>query len=301
LKPFTLICILIVACLTSCHVEQYVTVPVDYAPKFTFGRDSITIVLVNRVNFDSLKINNKRKLGVLKGGAYSAMAAAAKQLKFLQGVNAINLADSGNFVVNADSVKQLAANLKARYVLTLDKFSADISEELVDNNSVYSTVVNTNFTLYESNGIYFKKLNGKASDFHSEEQYQGLIVSLLFHPTVKGNGYAISNSARNAALDALKDYLPYSITNNRPLYTDDDNLQSAVLQIQAGKFDKAFQILNPIIDGADKKLASHAAYNLAVVYEAQGDLDSALDVARVSDQKQPNNYAKTIIADLEKE
>ncbi|MDB5148657.1 MAG: tetratricopeptide repeat protein, partial [Mucilaginibacter sp.] len=41
--------------------------------------------------------------------------------------------------------------------------------------------------------------------------------------------------------------------------------------------------------------------NLAVVYEAQGDIEAALDVARISDQKQSNNYAKTIIADLEKE
>jgi tetratricopeptide (TPR) repeat protein len=301
LKPFTLIFILLAACLVSCHVEQSLMVPVDYAPKLTLGHDTTTVLLVNRFSADSLKINNKRKLGVLKGAAYTAIVSAAKQLKLLHGVNAINLADSVNFVADTDSVKQLAANYKAKYVLTLDNFSANINEEVVDNNSVYSTVVYADFTLYESNGVYSKKLSGKTNDFHSEEPYYGIVASLLFHPTIKGNAYSINKSAGNAAIDALKDYLPSTVTNNRPLYDNNDSLKVAVIHIKAGDYDKAFHILNALIDAPDMKLASCAAYNLAVVYEAQGDIEAALEVAKISDEKKPNWYAKTIIADLQKE
>jgi lipopolysaccharide biosynthesis regulator YciM len=68
-----------------------------------------------------------------------------------------------------------------------------------------------------------------------------------------------------------------------------------------GKFDIAYKILNPLIDGKDLKLASQAAYNLAVVYESQGDIDEALDLAKLSNQKQQNNYATVLIAELIKE
>jgi hypothetical protein len=63
----------------------------------------------------------------------------------------------------------------------------------------------------------------------------------------------------------------------------------------------AFKILNPLIDGADIKLASKAAYNLAVVYEAQGDIDEALKTAKLSNEKYQNEYAKALIVDLMKE
>ena len=75
----------------------------------------------------------------------------------------------------------------------------------------------------------------------------------------------------------------------------------SVRYILAGRFDLAFKILNPIIDGPDLKQASRAAYNLAVVYEAQGDIVEALDLAKLSNQKQQNDYATTLIAALIKE
>jgi tetratricopeptide (TPR) repeat protein len=263
-------------------------------------------LVINRFVFDSTKIVNKRKLSVFKAGAYSAVSGAIGQLKLLPGVRITNLVDSVNFTANTDSVKQLAATYKANYVLTLDKFNAGIVLDNVQydgyaQTAYYNTKAKVDFTLYESNGIYFKKLSGVADDPQSEGDYAGPLVSLLIHPTIKGNSISINASARNAALDALKDYLPYTITNNRPLYNQTDELQASVQQIMIGKFDRAFKILNPLIDGADLKLASRAAYNLAVVYEAQGDIEEALDLAKISNEKARNDYATVLIAELIKE
>nr|WP_255486722.1 DUF6340 family protein [Mucilaginibacter sp. SP1R1] len=224
----------------------------------------------------------------------------------LKGVRLINLADSVPFTVNTDSIKQLAANHKAGYVLTLDNFTADIVLNGIDGTGAdrlayYNTKATVQFTLYEANGLYFKKLKGEADDPQSESTYQGFFAELIVHPTIKRNGAAISYSARNAALNALKDYLPFSITNNRPLYNQGDELHAAVLQIQAGRFDMAFKVLNPLVDSADVQLASRAAYNLAVIYEAQGDMEEALELAKQSDQKQQNVFAATLIAELNKE
>jgi tetratricopeptide (TPR) repeat protein len=288
-KLFKLICILFIVGLTSCSVIQYATVPVDYAPKLIFNPDTTHILLVNKLAFDSTK-NSKRKIMALKAAAYTAVAGAEKQLKLLPGVKVTSLIDSLPFTVNGDSVKYLAKARKANYVLTLDDFNAGIVLDNVqyDGNAqiaYYNTKAKVDFTLYESNGIYFKKLKGVAEE-----------------PQDNGNrGFSINGAAREAALDALKDYLPYTITNHRPLYTGTDELESSVQQILKGKFDIAYKILNPLIDGKDLKLASKAAYNLAVVYEAQGDIDEALDLAKLSNKKQQNEYATVLIAELIKE
>ena len=288
MKLFKLICILFVACLTSCTVIQYATVPVDYAPKLVFNQDTARILLVNKIAFDSTKIN-KRKLVALKAAAYTAVVGAEKELKLLPGVKVTSLIDSIPFNTNPDSVKQLAATYKANYILTINDFNAGLVLDNVqyDGNAqvaYYSTKAMVNFTLYESNGVYFKKLKGTA-----EEPQDGRF------------GYSINAVARYAALDALKDYLPYTITNQRPLYSQGEQLSAGVKQILAGRFDLAYKILNPLIDGPDPKLASRAAYNMAVVYEAQGDIDEALALAKLSNQKQQNDYATVIIAALIKE
>ena len=267
---------------------QYATVPVDYAPKLVFRTDTSRILVVNRVTFDSTRMN-KRKIMALKAAAYSAITGAEKELKLLPGVKISSIVDSVTFSANKDSVKLLAAKYKANYVLTFDDFNAGLVLDNVqyDGNAqiaYYSTKARVTFTLYENNGIFFKKFKGLATE-----------------PQDGRFGYSIDGAARNAALDALKDYLPYTITNYRPLYNQGDLLASSVRQILAGRFDIAFKILNPIIDGPDPKQASRAAYNMAVVYEAQGDIDEALDLAKLSNQKQQNDYATVLIAALIKE
>jgi len=279
----------VVACLTSCGVTQYATVPVDYAPKLAFHPDTTHILLVNRLAFDSTKIS-KRRIAILKAAAYSAVSGIEKQLKQLPGIKVTNLVDSVTFAANTDSIKLLAANYKTNYVLTFNTFNAGIvldNVEYENNTQVayYNMKAKVGLTLYENNGIYFKKLTGTAEE-----------------PTdSRGNGVSLFTTAHDAGLDALKDYLPYTITNNRPLNSQGAALQQSVAQIQKGRFDLAFKILNPLIDGPDPKLASRAAYNLAVVYEAQGDIDEALELAKLSNQKQANDYATVLIAALIKE
>lgn len=305
-KRYSLIFILFITCLTSCTVVQYVNVPVNYGPKIFFNPDTTHILVINRYDVDSTKFKSRRKLTAFKAAAYSAVKCAATQVGFLKGVRVSNLVDSLNFVPNTDSIKLLAAKYKARYVLSLDHFTAGIALESVANydggqTAYYNTNVKVGFTLYESNGIYFKKLEGEATEPQSDGEYPGLLASLFVHPTVGGNSSSLNNAACNAALDALKDYLPYTIANNRPLFTDGDDLKNSATFILAGKFDEAFKILNPLIDGKNPSTASKAAYNLAVVYEAQGDIDEAEDLAKLSNQKQQNDYATTLIADLIKE
>jgi Family of unknown function (DUF6340) len=280
----------------------YVTVPVNYGARNYLSSDSTTIVLVNKVDFSQAKISNQKKIDVLKAGAYTSIKYAENLLKQLPRVKVISLVDSTKFIANADSVKLLASKYGAKHVLTLNSFEADIVLSDVQSSTPYfNTNINAGFTLYESNGIYYKKLNGTASDLLPDVKYIfGFYGALYIHPPIERYKMAIDTSAQNAALDALQDYLPSSISHDRPLYND-HFLMNAVTKIYASDLDAAVILLKPQLKNKNNKKASRAAYDLAVVYEAKADIETAIAMAQLSLNKFDNKYASAILEDLKVE
>lgn len=301
MKLLTIACFACMGLLSACSVPEYVNVPVSYNPKYYLNPDSTTIVLINQFDVSQSKVSNKKTVNVLKAAAYTAIKYAGDQFSMLPHVRIINLVDSAAFTINADSVKNLALKYGANYVLALKSFDANIDLSAVQNKTAYyNTTASVDFVLYEGNGIYYKKLKGKTIDPQSETEYQGLVLSLLIHPTVKGNKLSINVAAQHAAQDALRDYFPYTISHNRPLYND-DFLQPGVKAILSGNYDKADSLLQPLLKHGNLEMAGKAAYNLAVVYEFMGDINSAMDMAQLSLDKYNNQYAVTILAELKAE
>jgi len=288
--------------LVSCETPLYVSVPVEYTPRAYFSKDTTTIAIINQFDADALKIGNKKKLAAIKAGAYTAIKSAGMQLSQLQHVKTINLADSADFKPSTDSVKLIAEKYKANYVLVLKNFNAGIGISDINNYTTsYDTNVGVNFLLYESNGIYYKKLNGVANDPKSDEPYMGLLAAIVLQPTVGRNKVAVNQSAEHAVQNALQDYFPYTISHNRPLYND-DFLMPAVKEILAQNFDKADGLLQPFLQDKDKHHASKGAYNLAVVYEAEGDIDAAMDLAQQAlTLDNTNRFAADLLRDLQGE
>jgi len=302
LRPLSII---VLACLHSCSITtsinpKYLTFPLDYSAKLSFKPDSTTILLINRYSPDNKRFTG-RKLRTLKSGAFTAIKYAETVLVRLPHVKVITLVDSATFSINTDPVKVLASKYHSDYVLVLTDYDANIFLDGVQNpNAYYNSVVAINFTLFEGNGIYYKKLNGTTSMAQSIRPYFGLLASLVIHPTVGGNRDSINSATKNAVFNALLDYLPHTVSYKRPLYNN-ASLKPSVTEILAGNFDKAHNLSEPLLRDRDRVTASKAAYNLAVVYEAQGDIDLAINMAQLSLDKYKNGYASTILSDLKKE
>jgi len=294
-------CIILLLFFSACTAPLYVAVPVDYTAKLNLRPDSITIVLINQFDINQAKITNKKKLDVIKAGAVAAINYAGLEFRSLPHVKVINLVDTAAFTVNADSIKLMAQKHNAHYVLALKNFTADIGlSDIANYTSYYNTNTAVDFVFFESNGIYHRDLKGTAVDAQSEQPYFGLLPTLLIHPTIKGNKQSIKTSAEHATENALQDYFPYTITHNRPLYNDAIFLP-AIKEIQSGNLNKADSLLTPFLQDKNPQIASKAAYNLAVVYESEGDIDSAIDLAQQSSDKYRNEYATAILADLKEE
>jgi hypothetical protein len=301
MKPLLPALIALLFLLASCGTPLYVSVPVEYTPHSYFRNDTTTIVVINLFDADAQKIHNKKKLAVIKAGAFTAIKSATIQLGQLQHVKTINLADSADLKVNTDSIKLIAKNYKADYVLALTNFSAGIEMNQSDGSATfYSSNVSVNFLLYEHNGIYSKKLDGAANDPIADKLSNNLLAVIALQPGVGSNKETVNSSAEHAAQNAIREYLPYTITHNRPLYND-SFLLPAVKEIVAHNFEKADSLLQPLLQDKVAERASKAAYNLSVVYEAEGDIGAAINAAQQSSDLFFNEYATAILYDLKQE
>jgi len=301
LKPFfTALLPFLCGCMVTTHLgTKYLIYPLDYDAKLSFKPDSTTILLINQLSFDK-KVAGK-KLAALKAGAFSAIRCAEAELGSLPHVKTVNLVDSASLTVTADLIKILALKYHSDYVLALTDYNADVAlEDIQNGDAYYNSVVIVKFTLFEGDGLFYKKLQGSSSSVRSIQPYMGFVASLFIHPTIARSKDSINVVSRNAVLIALSDYLPHTETLSRPLYTD-KWLNPMTTEILAGNFDKAYNLSQPLLNDKNPIVAGRAAYNMAVVYEAQGDIDEAINMAQLSLDKYKNPYASAILNDLKSE
>jgi len=301
IKKSRLFFLSLIAFLSACEVTRFVPVQVEYSAKVLFRPDSTTIVLIDQIDLTHETRYNKRQLAVVKAGIITSIEYAQAQLIKLSNVKVINLVDTAGFVSNKDSINDLAVKYHADNVLSLQGFAAGIDFSGMDNSSVsYNSNVSVSYKLFANGGAIYKKLEGSVNQALPDLPNLGFFGNLIVTPGVGGNRKSIVSLAQQATQMALQDYLPYTITHSRPIYND-DWLQPAIQQIYAGNFDKADTLLKPFLKDANVKTVSKAAYMLSIVYESEGDVSLAIDMAQQSIDKFNNYYAEAILNDLKTE
>lgn len=293
--------LILVTFLSACEVTRFVPVQVEYSARALFRPDSTSILLVNQFDLSHQTRYNKRQLSVVKSGVTASVKYAQAQLMQLSNVKITNLVDTTGFVINKDSVKDLALKYHADYVLALQSFGAGIDLSAMDYSTVsYNSNVEVHYKLFANGGVMYKSLDGSVNQALTDLPNMGFFGNLIMTPGIGGNRKSIVSLAEQATQMALQDYLPYTITHSRPIYND-DWLQPAIQQIYAGNFEKADTLIKPFLKDPNVKTVSKAAYMLAIVYEAEGDVNLAIDLAQQSWDKFNNVYAEAILNDLKTE
>jgi hypothetical protein len=291
----------LIAFLSACEVTRFVPVQVEYSAKSLFRPDSTTILLINQFDLSNQKGYNKRQLAVVKAGIVTSIEYAQAQLIKLSNVKVINLVDTAGFVINRDSINDLALKYHADNVLALQGFAAGIDFSGMDNSTVsYNSNVRVNYKLFANGGAIYKQLEGTVNQALPDLPNLGFFGNLIVTPGVGSNRKSIVSLAQQATQMALQDYLPYTVTHTRPIYND-DWLQPAIQQIYAGNYDEADTLLKPFLKDVNVKTVSKAAYMLAIVYESEGDVSLAINMAQQSIDKFNNFYAEAILNDLKTE
>ena len=282
--------------------SRFFNFTLNYQPQLVFAADTTVIVLTNRFDIGKFKIKNTKKLVAMRKSAYASIDGAANRLYSLGKVKVINLADSATMAVDTSSTRFLTSRFHADYVLTLDNFtvSVDLMPGEDHTNNYMLARATLSFTMFDRSNKALKKVQATGDATHGSN-YVGLMTSLLSNPTLHGNQQLVETAAANAAANALREYLPHTVTHQRLVY-DQKELDPAVRLMLTGHYYQACELLKPLLDNENIKLASKAAYDLAVVYEAEGNIDDAMDMARQSLAKKKSwNSASTLIDSLKTE
>ncbi|HJP62323.1 MAG TPA: DUF6340 family protein [Mucilaginibacter sp.] len=294
-----LLAILVTIASNNHNSTSYITVPINYTARYFFARDTATILVINQFDVKSVKDSSGKKPEVLAGAAFTSVKFIGSQLDLLPHIRVISLVDSLNFPVNTDSIKNLASKYKATHVLALKSFDANIvptADQTGEKN--LNTSISVDFKLYESNGLFYKKLHGTASDIIPDAKYKPQTDGA--QPSISQYKAIVDTSSESAAMDALKDYFPSSVSHDRPIYTD-HFLTKGVEKLYAGDPDAAIKFLEPYLQDKNAKKASKAAYMLAIAYETKGNIEKAGEMATLSLNKFNNPYATTMLQDLKDE
>jgi hypothetical protein len=98
-----------------------------------------------------------------------------------------------------------------------------------------------------------------------------------------GRKEAVNQVSNKAGRGYAMRILPYQIRVSRDYYVKGtDNFQIAKRKAQLGKWDEAGELWQKETTNSNGKIAGRACYNMAIINEINGDLDTALSWAQKS-------------------
>ena len=284
-------------------------IPVNYPATARFEKTPARVVFVNSFNAADLGVR-ERKENVLQKASAMTLTAAAELFKSLDGLTVVaveeGIFNENNNADTASLIRQLSKKHTADYVISLDDFSGAFEQDHVEvtretdgsktKTAHYNIRSTTTFKLFNADGKSLHVFAGEAIMPHSSRSVvSGLLAA---GPALPSNVNDLKAVSKLAVAQAFKTYFPVKATVQRALFFDGP-LKTSNVALMKGDYETAKQELRKLIDNADPKLASHAAYNLAVAYESTGEMTAAKDFAAISLKKKDNQLAKDLLERLE--
>ena len=204
-----------------------------------------------------------------------------------------------------DIVKQICQETGTDALFSLEKFDTDTrvnySSHKVDIKTVIGTMpgiehqidvetlVKTGWRIYEPSSM----------SILDEYTYEESIVStgrginpLLAASALTGRKEAVNNVSNKAGHGYAFRIIPYKLSVKRDYYVKGtDNFKIAMRKAQMGKWDEAGELWQIETKNSNMKIAGRASYNMAIISEINGDLDSALNWAQKSYEDYNNKLA----------
>jgi hypothetical protein len=268
------------------------------------------VVALNRYNPELLPYKREKKVDVYHKGALAAFAGA------LDAIDAdityrLVAADSAAYAsvgsrqdLTPSQVKTLYAEHPHHLLLSLDHFDVFFEQDVeqvedsdgdISKIAHYTLVTKSSWTLYDSTGTVLDRVElSRDALYNSRNVISGL---LAIGPAISKAGTFINSLAYDTGLDYWQRLSPQHISVVRAYYSN-KNLQPAASSMAAADWDKAIMLLKPLAEGLSKKESARAAYNLAVVYEAKGDLAEAKHWAKIAYDKK-DKLSMQLLPELE--
>ncbi|MBC3538199.1 DUF6340 family protein [Rufibacter sediminis] len=310
---FVTFCLLAVS--TSCTKQLFVKV--EQPPAHAFPKQDRHLLIVPLYQAASL-YKKKEKAEVYQFAAQEAIAGATTffrkdssyhvQVADSQLLNRFNLRPQR---ISASYVQQICQERKVSQVLFLQEVTADIQRSDVTlgnllrsplpslgpqtNTWHYSLLLTTQWALYDQTGALLDSTHVTARKPYVFNEKMTKEMTLV--------GPALENSLETVHSVALANgqayaqrFFPKAIVVHRPYYRT-GALAPAAEWIEIRNWKEAAELLLPLAQDASPSTAAKAAYNLALMSEAQGNLEEAKQWAQLA-ASAGNRLARKMLSDL---
>jgi hypothetical protein len=282
-KPVTVAAVVLLIILTSC--STYVYFDRALPPEIVPAEKKNTIAFVNLFDYTKLTYTNENKIEVNIAGINKVIEGLGQafsedpDFSFQIFDTLVEGHASAGFVsdISLDSIRIICREANANLVLALEAFSTyfdqAIEVEEYDDGSksrtaYFTLVVKAGFTLYNNAGSRVDRSMITESEMYlSRPALTGIYA--IPPSLVKASG-EINKLAMAAGKDYVNRFYPSSETVTRKLKTGKE-FTEAVTLCKYGNWPEAIKALMPLTESTNPKISGKAAYNLSVVYEAEGN------------------------------
>ncbi|GAB3817088.1 DUF6340 family protein [Pontibacter rugosus] len=302
---FVLYCLLVqTACTSQLFIDSLKPAEVSIT------NEQWKVVVLNRYNPELLSFNKEKKIAVFAAGAQEAFYGAVDAIQQDETYELV-YADTSNYRVTtteepltANQVRELHARHPYHLLLSLDHFTTFLDQETeryeeengdVSKTAHYTLIARSSWSLHDSTGAVLDKITLEQSKhYQSRPVFSGL---LAIGPSMANAGPDVNDLAWLTGNDYWLRLSPQPRTFARSYYSS-KKLQQAAYSMATKEWDKAISLLLPLAEGSHKKDAARAAYNLAVVYEAKGNIEEAKFWAKEA-IKRNDKLAPMLLPELE--
>jgi hypothetical protein len=268
---------------TSC--STYIYFERALPPEIVPSEKKNTIAFLNVFDYTKLTYTNENKIEVNIAGinkveeGLEQAFAENPDFKFLVFDTLVEGRASASFAndIIPDSVSIICREAKANLVLALEAFSTYFDQvievEEYDDGSksrtaYFTLIVKAGFTLYNATGVRVDRNMITESEMYlSRPALTGIYA--IPPSLVKASG-EINKLALAAGKDYVGRFYPSSEKVSRKLKTGKE-FTDAVAFCRFGNWPEAVKALMPLTESTNPKISGKAAYNLSVVYEAEGN------------------------------
>ena len=281
-------------------------------PEVTVTQNQWKVVAINRFNPELLSFNREKKMDVFAIGASEAFFGATEAILQDPTFSLAATDTTGTYTAQAPGQRLTQEQVQSIYrqhphhlILTLDNLDAFFEQETVREKDSDGTVTKTahytlhtrtNWTLYDSTGTVLDNFTLSRAELYNS---RGVLSGLLaVGPSMTNASPVVNRLAWQTGQDYWRRLHPKQVNFERPYYSDKD-FTPAAYSMAASKWNEAVTLLTPIAESGSRKNAAKAAYNLAIVHEAKGDIAGAMHWAKQSAEK-GNKLALLLLPELEK-
>jgi hypothetical protein len=275
--------ILLLFLASSCYTYVFFEKPTP--PEIIPEKQANNIAFINTYDYTIPDSTSKSENNIYQAGVTEAINGLKKSFTADENINFIvidtlvkgkaptALPDS----LNPDSVRNICSRYNSSMLLVLDAFNMDMDWELeVEEDEDGSKSKTHNYYLYMSAGLSLYSESGDVIDRSMEpcrslyDSRAALVGLIAFTPSIYKAEKQIRHLAEFVAENYVSKFYPGTETVNRKIFYA-KNMLEADNYLMEHDWDKAIELLLPLAASSDSKIASKAANNLSVAYEAIGN------------------------------